>query len=103
MLQTLIDQHGPLIAEPITNALGETVGTRYVANPAVRMLRDAEKQLNRELNALGFDPTSRSRLGLAEVKTANLITEFYEKREKCGDERHENDSNVFDIEILPDS
>ena len=64
---------GWLLSEPITTPLGVVVGERIQPNPAVKMLRDAEKQLDRELSALGFDPTSRSRLGLAEVKKRSIL------------------------------
>lgn len=64
---------GPLLEEPIVTPTGLEVGTRFVPNPAVKMLRDAEKQLDRELSALGFDPASRSKLGLAEVKKQSIL------------------------------
>lgn len=64
---------GTLLSEPIATPAGVVVGERVVANPAVKMLRDAEKQLDRELSALGFDPTSRSRLGLNIAKRESIL------------------------------
>lgn len=64
---------GPVLEEALATPAGIVVGSRFVANPAVKMLRDAEKQLDRELSALGFDPASRSKLGLAEVKKQSIL------------------------------
>lgn len=64
---------GPVLEEGLATPAGIVVGSRFVANPAVKMLRDAEKQLDRELSALGFDPASRSKLGLAEVKKQSIL------------------------------
>lgn len=38
-----------------------------------KMLRDLDKQLLSLMGQLGFDPASRSRLGLAEVKTKSVL------------------------------
>ena len=66
---------GPVLEEPIVTPSGKVVedSARFVPNPAVKMLRDCEKQLDRELSALGFDPSSRSKLGLAEVKKRSIL------------------------------
>jgi hypothetical protein len=40
---------------------------------ARRSLRDLDKQIIAELSALGFDPSSRARLGLAEVKAQSTL------------------------------
>src|SRR5262245_57840094 len=39
-------------------------------------LRDLEKQIISQLSALGFDPTARSRLGVAEVKRASALDDL---------------------------
>jgi hypothetical protein len=43
---------------------------------ARKMLRDLDKQVMSLLSQLGFDPASRSRLGLAEVKTQSKLEEL---------------------------
>jgi P27 family predicted phage terminase small subunit len=74
LYRQLIDAMGPALEEPIITAAGVITGhLRVMANPVVKMLRDAEKGMDRELSALAFDPVSRSRLGLAEVKRQSII------------------------------
>jgi hypothetical protein len=60
-----------------------------VARSVYRVTRDAgdarvvvalSKSLREALSALGFDPTSRSRLGVAEVKRASALDELIAKR-----------------------
>jgi P27 family predicted phage terminase small subunit len=86
-LGEIVQKLGAVLAEPLVTPAGHVVGERIVPNPAVKMLRDAEKQLDRELSALGFDPSSRARLGLAEVKTRNLL-------ERLGGD---DDADIIDI------
>lgn len=38
-----------------------------------KALRDLEKQITESMSLLGFDPSARSRLGLAEVKAASKL------------------------------
>lgn len=45
-----------------------------------RGLRELEKQIVNNLSLLGFTPTDRSRLGVAEVKKASKIEELRAKR-----------------------
>lgn len=98
----LVATLGPVLEEPIVTPSGVVVAdsARFVPNPAVRMLRDAQKQLDRELSSLGFDPTARSRLGLAEVKRESIL-----QRLLNGDDDPEADIEVGGadvIEILAD-
>lgn len=54
-----------------------------VADPADRRaLRELDKQIVGMLSALGFDPTARSRLGLAEVKRVSKLDELKAKHGK---------------------
>lgn len=46
-------------------------------------LRDVTKQIMLLLSALGFDPTSRSRLGIAEVKTRSRLQEIQERAKRA--------------------
>lgn len=96
-LREAITKLGRLLTEPIVTPNGTVVGERVVPNPAVRMLRDAEKQLDKELSQLGFDPTSRSRLGLAEVKKQSILDGLY------GDRRSEEVVEADIIDIAPDA
>ena len=78
--RSLIRRAGPLLKEPIVTPAGMVVGDKIVANPAVLLLRKAESQLEKELSSLGFNPTARSRLGLAEVKRVSIIEQFHSQR-----------------------
>lgn len=59
--------------------------TRYRAttDPAdMRALVAASKQFTEALSALGFNPTARARLGVAEVKRASALDQLLERRKK---------------------
>jgi hypothetical protein len=45
-----------------------------------KALRDLDKQVIGSLSLLGFTPTDRSRLGLAEVKAASKLEELRARR-----------------------
>jgi len=47
---------------------------------ARKQLRDLNKEISEWLSLLGFDPTSRARLGLAEVKAASTLEKLQAKR-----------------------
>jgi hypothetical protein len=42
-------------------------------------LAEIEKQITQNLSLLGFTPTDRSRLGLAEIKAKSKLQELMEK------------------------
>lgn len=46
-----------------------------------RGLRELEKLIVNNLSLLGFSPTDRTRLGLAEIKAANKLTQLMAKRD----------------------
>jgi phage terminase small subunit len=46
-------------------------------------LRDVTKQIIMLLAALGFDPTSRSRLGIAEVKARSRLQEIQDRARRA--------------------
>jgi len=77
-----IAARGRLIEEPMLYQ-GEIVvdAVKVVANPAVKMLRDAEKSLLAYLIDLGFTPTARARLGLAQVKAQSKLEQLARERE----------------------
>jgi P27 family predicted phage terminase small subunit len=57
------------------------VGEKKVPHPLIKELRSAQKQLHAIGSALGFDPTARSRLGLAEVKRQSKLEELSAARQ----------------------
>jgi P27 family predicted phage terminase small subunit len=76
-----VELHGHLVEEPIVTATGQVLSeVRLVANPAVAMLRKAEERLSKELSELGFTPSARARLGLAEVKRQSKVFDLLQKQ-----------------------
>ena len=55
---------------------GDVAGTKVVPNPALMSLRRAEESRRRGLIELGFSPTARARLGLAQVAIAKEKTKL---------------------------
>lgn len=94
----LIKGMGPVLLESVVTPSGAVTGEKKVVpNPLVRMLRDAEKNLDRELTTLAFDPVSRSRLGYTEVKTASIVEQLLSGQEAASFIEAEI------IEIAPDA
>lgn len=86
-LRRLVAKHGPLLEEPIVTPGGVEVGTRLVANPAVKMLRDAEKQWQSFMADLCVPPAARARLGLVQVKAAaekSKLEQIFDRRRPAG-------------------
>ena len=90
----------PLLEEPIVTPTGQEVGTRVVANPAVNMLRKAQAQLTKELSDLGFNPTARSRLGLAEVKRQSVLEQLLSNQSRPAQASTTQDDSIIDAEII---
>ena len=61
-------KHGAVIEELLVSPRGDVVGSKRVANPAVKMLHDAGVELNNLAAAIGLSPASRARLGLKAPK-----------------------------------
>lgn len=49
---------------------------QVIAHPLIAEIRRAEATIQRCLSMLGFSPTDRARLGLAEVKRVNAVLEM---------------------------
>jgi hypothetical protein len=81
-LREHIEQHGSVVPEPIATAAGRIVGERMVPNPAVRMLRDAERQHERWLAALAIPPGHRAGLGVMQVKAESKLEQLITSREQ---------------------
>lgn len=76
IIRTEINKDGFILEEPIVTPTGKLVGMRKVANPLLKELRTAQKhQLELAIN-LGFSPTGRSRLGVAEIKAVSKLADI---------------------------
>jgi P27 family predicted phage terminase small subunit len=84
-------------AETIRRSLADGTEERFyvvgngqkVTSPLVSQLKDLRLQITAWLSSLGYSPTDRSRLGLAEVRAANELDELearrFERRERFGE------------------
>ena len=79
-MMRLIVEDGLEKEEPIVTPAGMVVGMRKVAHPLVKELRAVNKEIRDIASVLGFDPTARSRLGLAEIKAETKLTELLQRR-----------------------
>lgn len=86
-----------LLEEPIVTPAGVLAGIRIVPNPLIKLRNDALKLLDREQSALGFDPVSRSRLGLAEVKIKSKLEELLGRRQAASEA---NEDPIIDAEVI---
>jgi P27 family predicted phage terminase small subunit len=53
----------------------------FVSHPFVTQLKELRSQITAWLSALGFSPTDRARLGLAEVRTLDALDELQRRRD----------------------
>lgn len=54
----------------------------FVSHPYVTQLKELRAQMTAWLSALGFSPTDRARLGLAEVRTLDALDEIQRRRDE---------------------
>lgn len=80
LMQLSIDEDGIQLSEPICTSSGHVVGERKVPNKMLKELRETQAGVQKLATALGFDPGSRSRLGLAEVKARNELEDLIARR-----------------------
>lgn len=52
---------------------------QVIAHPLIASIRQAEAQIMKALSTLGFSPTDRARLGLAEIKRVSKLQEMMAK------------------------
>lgn len=81
------DRRARLLADLESNGSSYAVpgdrGTRWYARPEVNELRDLEAQITKWLSALGLDPSSRGKLGVAEVKAQSALERIRANRAKA--------------------
>jgi P27 family predicted phage terminase small subunit len=65
---------------------------QIVSHPAVSQLRELEKQVTQWLSLLGFTPTDRARLGVAEAQTISKLDELNSRR-RSGSSRSVESTN----------
>jgi P27 family predicted phage terminase small subunit len=86
------------IAE-LENWLGSDVERRWytspngqiVTHPAVKQIDQMDAQNTAWMSLMGFTPSDRARLGLAEIRVANELDQFRKRK-----------ANVVDTEVVPE-
>ena len=79
--------------------LGDDISRRWyaspngqiVTHPAVKQIEQMDAQCTAWLSLLGFTPSDRSRLGLAEIRVANELDQYRQRK-----------SNLVDIQVIPE-
>lgn len=72
-----------------------TANGQMVTHPAVKQMEQIDAQVTGWLSMLGFSPSDRARLGLAEIRVANELDEF--RRRKDASTSVRNTEPVIDI------
>lgn len=75
-----IKKHGHILIEPIFNKLGEQLAEKHYANPAVGMLRQAEKNMASFATKFGLDPASRSKLKVEKKDKGDAMSQFLDRK-----------------------
>lgn len=72
-----------------------TANGQVVTHPAVKQIEQIDAQVTGWLSMLGFSPSDRARLGLAEIRVANELDEFRKRKDAITNVR--NEEPVIDI------
>lgn len=72
----------------------QTPSGQIVSHPAVKQIEQMDAQITGWLSMLGFSPSDRARLGLAEIRVANELDEFRRRKDAT--------ANVRDAEPIVD-
>ena len=72
-----------------------TANGQVVTHPAVKQIEQIDAQVTGWLSMLGFSPSDRARLGLAEIRVANELDEFRRRKDAVTNVR--NTEPVIDI------
>lgn len=68
------------LAEDVTRRWYETANGQIVTHPAVKQIEQADAQMTTWMSLLGFTPSDRARLGLAEIRVANELDQFRQRK-----------------------
>jgi P27 family predicted phage terminase small subunit len=74
----------------VTNRWYTSPNGQVVTHPAVKQIEQMDAQNTAWLSLLGFTPSDRARLGLAEIRVANELDAYRQRK-----------SNVVDAEVVP--
>ena len=74
----------------VTRWFYETANGQLVTHPLIKQKSELNAQITAWLSLLGFTPSDRARLGLAEIRVANELDQFRRRNTK-----------VVDVEVAP--
>jgi P27 family predicted phage terminase small subunit len=76
-----LDRDGPTLTKPMISPRGEILGEERYPHPALKSLRQLDKELRELRKSLGLDPQSRARLQLEVEEEATWLHELKAQRE----------------------
>ena len=81
-LRKALIKYGDIVEEVHASASGKVLGVKLAANPASKLLRDAETSWRKYLVLLAIPPTERARLGLTQVKAQSKLEALAASRQR---------------------
>ena len=69
----------------VTRWFYETANGQLVTHPLIKQKSELNAQITAWLSLLGFTPSDRARLGLAEIRVANELDQFRQRKSKVVD------------------
>jgi P27 family predicted phage terminase small subunit len=73
------------LAKDVTRQFYSTANGQLVTHPLVKQKQESLAQITAWLSLLGFTPSDRARLGLAEIRVANELDQFRRRNTKVVD------------------
>jgi P27 family predicted phage terminase small subunit len=73
------------MADDVERWFYATANGQLVTHPLVKQLAELNAQITAWLSLLGFTPSDRARLGLAEIRVANELDQFRQRKSKVVD------------------
>jgi P27 family predicted phage terminase small subunit len=73
------------LGEDVTHRFYETANGQLVTHPLVKQKTELNAQITAWLSLLGFTPSDRARLGLAEIRVANELDQYRQRKSKVVD------------------
>jgi P27 family predicted phage terminase small subunit len=68
------------LGDRVENRWYKTANGQIVTHPAVKQIDQADAQITAWLSMLGFSPSDRARLGLAEIRVANELDQLRQRK-----------------------
>jgi P27 family predicted phage terminase small subunit len=73
------------LGEDVTRRWYKTGSGQIKPHPAVAQIKEADVQITAWLSMLGLSPSDRARLGLAEIRVANELDEYRQRKARVVD------------------